>query len=111
LDFFLTKWPTIGLDLGLNGNKLRFYPFQVAKVRGRLRVAGTERPYLVSGKVLLENAISREKIANTRGPGVRTVQYMPPPSTSSSASIPLFKLDIAVSAPGNIVVQNELMDV
>jgi hypothetical protein len=110
MDFFMTKWPTMNLNLGLNGNKLKVYPFQVAKVRGRLTVTGTERPYLVSGKILLENAVSREKIANARGPGLRAVQYMPPPSTTSSAAIPLFRLDIAVSAPGNIIVQNELMD-
>lgn len=110
IDFFLTKWPTMKLGLGLNGNKLKVYPFQVAKVRGKLEVNGTERPYTVGGKILLENAITREKIANTRGPGLRSIQYMPPPSSSSTASIPLFKLDIAVSAPGNIIVQNELMD-
>ncbi|MBS1963947.1 MAG: translocation/assembly module TamB domain-containing protein [Bdellovibrionales bacterium] len=110
IDFFLTKWPTMKIALGLNGNKLKVYPFQVAKVRGKLDVTGTERPYLVSGKILLENAITREKIANARGPGLRSVQYMPPPSSSSSATIPLFRLDISVSAPGNIIVQNELMD-
>jgi hypothetical protein len=110
MNFFLAKWPTMNLNLGLNGNKLKVYPFQVAKVRGRLTVTGTERPYLVSGRVLLENAISREKIATARGPGLRAVQYMPPPSTSSSTAIPLFRLDIAVSAPGNIIIQNELMD-
>jgi translocation and assembly module TamB len=35
---------------------------------------------------------------------------MPPPSATSSSTISLFRLDIAVSAPGNIIVQNELMD-
>jgi hypothetical protein len=110
IDFFLTKWPTMKIELGLNGNKLKLYPFQVAKVRGKIDVTGSERPYLVGGKILLENAITREKIASDRGPGLRSVQYMPPPSSSSAASIPLFRLDIAVSAPGNIIVQNELMD-
>lgn len=111
LDFFLTKWPTLALTLGLNGNKLKVYPFQVAKVRGKLEVGGESRPYLVGGKILIENAISREKISSGRGPGLRSVQYMPPPTAASSAAIPLFRLDIAVSAPGNIIVQNELMDV
>jgi hypothetical protein len=110
MDFFLTKWPTMKLALGLNGNKLKVYPFQVAKVRGKIEVTGTERPYLVGGKILLENAITREKIAGTRGPGLRSVQYLPPATASSTAAVPLFRLDIAVSAPGNIIVQNELMD-
>ncbi len=111
IDFFLTKWPTFDLAMGLNGNKLKVYPFQVAKVRGKLDITGDSRPYLVGGKVLLENAISREKIATGRGPGLRSVQYLPPSTASSSTAIPLFRLDIAVAAPGNIIVQNELMDV
>ncbi len=110
MDFFWNKWPTMDFELGLHGNKLKVYPFQVAKVRGKLQVSGTERPYLIGGKILLENAISREKVASARGQGLRTVQYLPPPSASSTNSIPLFRLDIAVSAPGNIIVQNELMD-
>ncbi len=110
MDFFLTRWPTLDLDLGLNGNKLRVYPFQVAKVRGKITVTGNERPYLVGGKILLENAITREKIATARGPGLRTVQYMPPASATSGSGLPLFVLNIAVSSPGNIIVQNELMD-
>ena len=110
IEFFLTKWPTLRLGMGLNGNKLKVYPFQVAKVRGKIDVSGTERPYVVGGKILLENAITREKIANARGPGLRSVQYMPPSSVSSTTAVPLFRLDIAVSAPGNIIVQNELMD-
>jgi hypothetical protein len=110
LDFFLTKWPTLRVSIGLNGNKLKLYPFQVAKVRGTLEISGTDRPYLIGGKILLENAITREKIANARGPGLRSVQYLPPVTASSAASLPLFRLDIAISAPGNIIVQNELMD-
>ncbi len=111
MEFFWTKWPTLDFSLGLNGNKLKVYPFQVAKVRGKVEIKGDTRPYLVSGKVLLENAISREKIASARGPGLRTLQYLPTPTSSSTTSFPLFRLDIAVSAPGNIIVQNELMDV
>jgi hypothetical protein len=110
LDFFLTKWPTMDLEIGLNGNKLKVFPFQVAKVRGKLEVQGKERPYQISGRVLVENAITREKIANARGPGLRAVQYMPQASTLASGTIPLFQLDIGVSAPGNVIVQNELMD-
>ncbi len=110
LNFFVTKWPTLDLSIGLNGNKLKFYPFQVAKVRGRVEVKGESRPYLVGGKIILENAISREKIANVRGPGLRTVQYLPPASSNSSTVTQLLKLDIGVTAPGNIIIQNELMD-
>lgn len=111
MEFAFAKWPTMDLELGLNGNKLKFYPFQVAKVRGKLSVSGDHRPYLVGGKILVETATSREKISSARGPGLRSVQYLPPPTALSSSSIPMFKLDIAVSAPGNIFVQNELMDV
>ncbi|MBC7387468.1 MAG: translocation/assembly module TamB domain-containing protein [Cryobacterium sp.] len=111
MEFFLTKWPSMNFEIGLNGNKLKVYPFQVAKVRGKIGLSGTTRPYLVDGKILLENALSREKLNSARGPGLRSVQYMPPATASSNAVIPLFKLDIAVSAPGNIIVQNELMDV
>lgn len=111
MEFAFAKWPTMDLTLGLNGNKLKFYPFQVAKLRGKLNVTGDHRPYLVGGKILVETATSREKITSARGPGLRSVQYLPPPTALSSSVIPMFKLDIAVSAPGNIFIQNELMDV
>jgi autotransporter translocation and assembly factor TamB len=110
MDFFLAKWPTMDLELELSGNKLKVYPFQVAKVRGKLNVSGEERPYLVGGKIFVENAISREKLASARGPGLRSAQYLPPQSTLPTASVPLFRLDIGVSAPGNVIVKNELMD-
>lgn len=106
---YLDRWPTLNLNLNLSGNKLKVYPFQVAKVRGKLSVTGNERPYLVQGKIFIENALSREKIANARGGGLKTAQYMPT-TRGRTSETSLFALDLAVSAPGNVIVQNELMD-
>lgn len=110
VEIFTDRFPKIDLAINLFGNKMKVYPFQVAKVRGKIGVKGDTRPYLIDGRVLVENAVSREKISNARGPGFRTAQYTPPPTTAGNTDFPLFVLDIAVSAPGNIIMQNELLD-
>jgi hypothetical protein len=110
VELYADRYPRLNLGLNLSGNKIKVFPFQVVKVRGKLGVRGTDRPYLVDGRIFIDNALSREKIANSRGPTSRSAQYTPPPSATSNSDFPLFKLDIAVSAPGNVIIQNELVD-
>ncbi len=110
IEFFQSRFPEMKLTIDLTNNKLKVYPFQYAKVRGKLAVTGSDLPYLVAGKVTVDQAISREKIANSKSPGFKTAQYSPSEMSSTGFDRPLFKLQIDVAAPGNIVVQNELVD-
>ena len=110
IELFTNQYPKILLNGSLAGNKLKVFPFQVAKVRGKVSVKGDSLPYLVSGNIFVESAVSREKIFQQQGRGLKTAQYTPPRTNTSESDFPLFKLNIEINAPGNIIVQNELFD-
>ncbi|MBC7691097.1 MAG: translocation/assembly module TamB domain-containing protein [Methylotenera sp.] len=111
VELFTDRYPLIALSGTVSGSKLKVYPFQVAKVRGKINLHGGEIPYLVDGNLTVDSAISREKVFSPgQGPALKTASYTPPPSAAHSSDYPLFKLNLNVSAPGNILVQNELFD-
>jgi hypothetical protein len=110
VQLFTSKVPKLDLGITLSENRVKVYPFQFAKTQGNLKVQGDSIPYFISGRLVVDQALSREKIANTRSPGFRTSRYSPDENSSSSLDRPLFQLGIDVSAPGKILVQNELMD-
>ena len=110
IELFTNKYPKIFLSGTLAGNRLKVFPFQIAKVRGKINVKGDSLPYLVSGNVLVDSAISREKIFMNQEQGLKMAQYTPPRTNTRESDYPLFKLNIEVNAPGNILVQNELFD-
>lgn len=108
---FADRYPEVALKGFLSGNKLKVYPFQYAKIRGGLEVKGDQIPYLVSGAVIVESALSREKVLQQKsGSGLKAVQYTPPPSSRGS-DYPRFKLNIDVKGENGILVQNDLFDV
>ena len=105
------KWPDLSLKTHLSGSKIKVYPFQFAKIRGSLEVKGQQLPYLVSGAVLVDGAVSREKVFQQRqGQGLKAAQYTPPPSRKRVSDYPKFKLNIEAKSDGGILIQNELFD-
>jgi autotransporter translocation and assembly factor TamB len=108
---FADRYPLISLKGDLSGNKLRFFPFQYAKVRGSMSVTGDHLPYLVEGKFDVESALSREKVLQQKqATGLKAVQYTPPPTSQRQSDYPKFKLKIDAVADKGILVQNDLFD-
>lgn len=112
VECFTDKLPILNLSTNLIENKLKVFPFQVAKVSGKVDLKGDSIPYPITGKIFIDYALSREKIANAamRAPGFKASRFSPDETESKNLDRPLFKLGIDVSAPGKIMVQNELMD-
>jgi len=112
-ELFPDKWPTLDIDAQLSGNKIKVWPFQYAKVRGGLKVSGTTVPWRVSGTVEVDEALSKEKLTSGKSSGGagELARYAPPPGSGADTSFPKFMLDIAVKAPGNVFIRNDLFDV
>lgn len=108
---FADRYPLISLKADLSGNKLRFFPFQYAKVKGSLGVTGDRLPYLVEGNFVIESALSREKVLQqNQAQGLKAAQYTPPPTSQRQSDYPKFKLKIDAVADKGILVQNDLFD-
>lgn len=109
ISFFPDKYPTIALKGGLTGNRVRVFPFQYVKVRGNLGVNGEDRPYLIDGALVVESALSKEKmIGSKQEEGLKSLQFAPANSGQLSLGNSLFKLKIDVNAENGIQVQNDL---
>ncbi len=103
--------PEINVLAKLNGNRIKVFPFQFVKVRGDLNVAGKSIPYLVSGNLMIDQALSREKIMRQKqGDTLKAVQYLPPRRPELERSESLFQLGIQTQADRGIIVQNDLFD-
>jgi translocation and assembly module TamB len=105
------RYPEVNIKLLLNGPRIKVYPFQYAKLNGNIGVHGTELPYVVDGDVVVLSALSKEKVLNQKktGAGLKSLQYAPPPTKQGeSNSYSKFKLNIAVEAPRDIFIQNDL---
>jgi translocation and assembly module TamB len=110
IDLFIDRYPKLDVSLFLSGNKLQVFPFQVARIRGRLKIKGDEIPYLVGGDLNVENAISRESFFSGKDIGLKAARYTPPPASIRSSDFPRFKLDINVDAEKNVFIKNEIAD-
>ncbi len=111
VELFADRYPDISLQSNVQGSRIKVFPFQFAKLRGKLGVRGNAPPYLVDGSMVVESALSREKVLNTsQGRVLKSALYTPPPGSSREADIPLFKLDIGVRADQGVIVKNDLFD-
>jgi autotransporter translocation and assembly factor TamB len=111
ITLFADRYPRLALSGSLSGNKVRVYPFQYAKVRGRINVHGDEIPYLVDGSLIVDSALSREKVLNqAQARGLKSARYMPSPTFRQEGDYPRFKLNLDVTADQGILVQNDLFD-
>ncbi|MGK5084970.1 translocation/assembly module TamB domain-containing protein [Bdellovibrionota bacterium FG-1] len=111
LTVFADHYPEIAIKGTLGGSKLKIPPFQYVKVKGDLELQGKDLPYLVDGSILVESALTKQKILTQhKEEGTKAMKYLPPPSSHSSSDYPLFKLNIGVVANGNVLIQNDLFD-
>jgi translocation and assembly module TamB len=110
LQFFINHWPKIAIDIGLNQPTMKIYPFQKMIASGVLKVEGDDRPYLISGDLLVEEAHSFEKITQNKTAGLKTALYLPK-QDNRLVSDSLFNLNIHANAPGKVTFLNEFFDV
>lgn len=108
---FPDHYPKIALRGNFYGNRIKVFPFQYIKIRGPIMVYGDQVPYSVEGNLVVDSAVSREKVFQQKqGGGLKTARYMPPMSREQGGDFPLFKLHVRVFAENGIRVQNELFD-
>ena len=103
--------PELALNAQINSSRIKVFPFQFVKVRGKFRVHGKELPYLVEGAVVADSGLIKEKIMNAASSvGSKTAKYTPPPARRDLADLPKFKLDVEFKSDRGILVQNDLFD-
>lgn len=108
---YADRYPVISLKSDISGSKLRFFPFQYAKLDGSLSVTGDHLPYLVEGSFKVDSALSKEKVMQQKqGQGLKALQYSPPPSKERLSDYPKFKLKIDAVAERGIFIKNDLFD-
>ncbi|MGE0614318.1 MAG: translocation/assembly module TamB domain-containing protein [Bacteriovoracia bacterium] len=111
IELYPDRMPKLKLDAQLQENRLKIYPFQVAKVEGTLGVFGDRLPYQVDGNIHLMSAVSHENILDKKTGGIRkSAKFTPPPGTLRDSDYPTFKLNINVNAEDEVVVKNDLFD-
>lgn len=110
VELFSDRFPRLDLGVNLDENRIKVYPFQFVKTRGKIHIHGDKRPYLVDGEVYVDSALSREKILQDRTGLRRTSRYAPPPQRIRGGNIPTFKLDIRAIAEKGILIKNDVFD-
>lgn len=108
---FTDRLPLLNLLGTLNENRIKFFPFQYAKTNGKINITGDTLPYSVGGSLEIESALSKEKVMQQKqGEGLRATQYLPPPTSVTDNTYPLFRLNLDVKADRGIFIQNDLFD-
>jgi hypothetical protein len=110
---YTDRLPELDFAISLAENRLKAYPFQYLKVgEGKITLTGKQLPYEISGSVVVDEAISREKLSNAgQGIALKTTLYAPPASPDSSLDFPLVILKLDVKADSGLRFQNEFLDV
>ena len=113
IEFFTDRFPALDVAVSLDENRIKVYPFQFVKLRtARLRLKGNSLPYDITGSIIVEQGVSREKLANAgQGISLQSSLYAPPPTGDMAFDFPKFKLKIDVSADSGLQFQNEFLDV
>jgi translocation and assembly module TamB len=110
VELFPDRYPLLKIQGNVQGSRLKIFPFQFVRAQGKLSVTGDQPPYLISGNLLIDQALSREKVAGSGGGRVlKTARYAPQKSPQSLAAA-RFKLDLDVRADQGVLVQNDLFD-
>lgn len=112
IEFFPDRWPEIEIGINLNENRLRLAPFQFLKLTGRVVLAGTERPYLLSGKVTSSSGLFKQPFLSDAGQlGASSSSiYQPPAVAASGQSTAFLRLKVDAEVPGGVLIKNDLFD-
>jgi translocation and assembly module TamB len=109
IEFYPDKLPRIDLSANLTGNRVRVFPFQFVRMRGRVGLVGTQFPYTINGRLVADSGLIREKVMgnkNVTGAG----GYAPGAVYRLEGDLPRFQLDVDAEADGGILVKNDLFD-
>ncbi|MBL7715022.1 MAG: translocation/assembly module TamB domain-containing protein [Bdellovibrionales bacterium] len=114
LTLFSDRVPEMNLSCQLTDPKIKAYPFQFVKLRGKLTATGKELPYKVKGEMLVSQALSTEKVlsAGKRQRASGTARFLPQGNTlrARDSDDGYFNLDIRVLAEKGMLVRNDLFD-
>ena len=112
VEIFTDAVPEIDLGIKLRDSQIKIYPFQNIKLTGNLQIQGNELPYLISGDLTSDSALSKEEFGGgSSGFGSNKVStYMPGTLGSGEAEESLFDLKINVKSDKGVLVKNSLMD-
>ena len=111
--FYGDRLPELDLGINLTESRLKAYPFQYLKIKtAKVRLNGDRFPYELSGSLMIDEALSREKLANAgQGIALKTSTYAPPSSLENSTDFPKLQLKLDLSADSGLRFQNEFLDV
>jgi autotransporter translocation and assembly factor TamB len=105
------RYPEVALKGQVSGSKLKVYPFQYVKTHGGVSVTGDKVPYQIEGALVVDSALTHEKVLGQKqGGGSKALQYTPPPTPERGSDYPKFKLDIDAVAERGVLVQNDLFN-
>ncbi len=109
---FADRVPSIDIGAIIAGAKVKVYPFQFLRVRGKLQIHGDELPYAIEGSVVSDSGLSTEKIsdAQRQGGALQVTRFNPPSSLKNDIGVSKFLLNIDADSPGGILVKNEFFD-
>jgi hypothetical protein len=109
VDLFMDRFPKLELQGSLMDARLKIFPFQYLKLRGKFDVTGDDVPYLVRGDLESDSGLSTEKVLGRQaGATLKTASYTPPPAATRVGDLPLFKLEIDVNSEGGLQFRNDL---
>ncbi len=107
------RLPEVDFSLSLSDNRIKAYPFQFVRLRsGNLRLSGNHLPYDITGTIVIDEALSREKLANAgQGIVLQSTMYAPVATAGSAIDFPKFQLKVDIIADSGLRFQNEFLDV
>lgn len=111
VELFVDRYPEIKITSRLEGNKVKVFPFEFAKVRGKVDLTGSAPPYRVTGDVIVDSALSTESVLNRkRSIGLKSARFQPPANSLQQGNFPLIQLAVNVQADDGILIKNDLFD-
>jgi translocation and assembly module TamB len=111
IEFFIDRVPKIDVDLSLKQARLEIFPFRFLQTTGKIKLAGNELPYRVTGDVFVDHALTTEKLlGRPKVTSTKISRYAPVQESKRGQVMDLLTLDIGVNAPRGIELKNDLFN-